>query len=71
MVIKSLLLAIFKSIFLCQQKAPKITAAKKQRHQIVTGGGMEIYLPKTPEVLTSSTAMFNSVICFRCCFFKY
>ncbi len=60
-VFQSLLVEMFKSIFLYQQNAPRRIAANKQRHQIVIGGGIEIYLPNTPEVLIKSTAILSSM----------
>ena len=65
-VFQSRLFAIFKLIFLYQQNTPRRIAANKQRHQIVIGGGIEMYLPNTPEVLIKSTAIFNSTICLKC-----
>ena len=60
-VFQSLLVEMFKSIFLYQQNAARRIAANKQRHQIVIGGGIEIYLPNTPEVLIKSTAILSSM----------
>ena len=68
-VFQSLPFEILRSIFLYQQNAPNKKAANRQRHQIVMGGGIEIYLPNTPDVLINKIAKFNSAICFKCWFF--
>ena len=45
---------------------PKQITVKALRHQIVKGGDIEIYLPKTPEVLINIIAIFSSKRCFKC-----
>ena len=62
----SRLLWIFKLIFHHQQNKPKKAIAAKHLHQIVTGGGMVIYLPKGPDVLMKIMAKLSSMIRDRC-----
>ena len=57
-------------MFLYLQYTNKKTIAKDERHQTITGGGISIYFPKTPEVLIKKVANNNSKICFKCAFFK-
>ena len=66
MVFKSFFEAIFKSIFLYQIKRAKQTTVNTLRHQIVTGGAVEINRPKTPDVLTNIIAKFSSIRCLTC-----
>lgn len=36
------------------------------RHQIVTGAGISMYLPKAPDVLIKKVAKVSSKTCLKC-----
>ena len=44
--------------------------AKNARHQMVSGGGISMYLPNDPDVLTQSMAMLSSSRWRKCGFSK-
>jgi hypothetical protein len=50
---------------LYKQNANKIIAAKIQRHQIITGVGISINLPKGPEVLINNVARVRNNKLFK------
>lgn len=60
---RSFLELILRSIFLNLQNTYKIIRAKDDLHQIITGVGISINLPKAPDVLIKSVAKFSSKNC--------
>ena len=60
---RSFLKFILRFIFLNLQIANRIKSATDDLHQIMTGVGISINLPKAPDVLMKSVAKFSSKNC--------
>ena len=63
---KSFFERMFNLMFLYLQYPNKISIAKMLRHQIVTGAGISMYLPKAPDVLIKKVAKVSSKTCLKC-----
>lgn len=60
---RSFLEFILRLIFLNLQKAKSNTRANDDLHQIITGVGISINLPKAPDVLINSVARLSNKNC--------